>query len=114
KYAEKNEEIKAYNRKINHVIHLKDYKVNKNFNDIFDRVRKNQPYNEEKIAETKKMVERAKGYIDYSTAKNLYNDFHSETSKWKLKLKRDVIDLNAKKEYYNDLINKYDKKKKKK
>src|SRR5699024_1542559 len=110
-YAEKNEEIKAYNRKINHVIHLKDYKVNKNFNDIFDRVRKNQPYNEEKIAATKKMVERAKGYIDYSTAKNLYNDFHSETSKWKLKLKRDVIALNAKKEFYNNLINEYAKEK---
>src|SRR5699024_4002569 len=106
-YAEKNEEIKAYNRKISHVIHLKDYKVNKNFNDIFDRVRKNQPYNEEKTAATRKMVERAKGYIDYPTAKNLYNDFHSETSKWKLKLKRDVTALNAKKEFYNNLINAY-------
>src|SRR5699024_2776334 len=93
--------------KINHVIHLQDYKVNQNFNNIFDRVRKNQPYNGEKIAATRKMVERAKGYIDYSTAKNLYNDFHSETSKWKLKLKRDVTALNAKKEFYNNLINEY-------
>src|SRR5699024_3184270 len=106
-YAEKNEEIKAYNRKINHVIHLQDYKVNKNFNDIFDRVRKDQPHNEERIEATRKMVERAKGYIDYPTAKNLYNDFHSETSKWKLKLKRDVTALNAKKEFYNNLIHEY-------
>src|SRR5699024_5313018 len=67
----------------------------------------NQPYNEEIIAATRKMVERAKGYIDYSTAKNLYSDFHSETSKWKLKLKRDVTALNAKKEFYNNLINAY-------
>src|SRR5699024_4617869 len=89
------------------VIHLKDYKVNKNFNDIFDRVRKDQPHNEERIEATRKMVERAKGYIDYPTAKNLYNDFHSETSKWKLKLKRDVTALNAKKDFYNNLINEY-------
>src|SRR5699024_9297614 len=55
----------------------------------------------------RKMVERAKGYIDYPTAKNLYNDFHSETNKWRLKLKRDVTALNAKKEFYNNLINEY-------
>src|SRR5699024_10432933 len=36
---------------------------------------------------------------------------HSETSKWKLKLKRDVTALNSKKEFYNNLINEYASKK---
>jgi len=50
------------------------------------------------------MVDRAKGYVNYSIAKDLYNDFNSETSKWKLNLKRDATTLNFKKILYNQIL----------
>src|SRR5699024_7875736 len=106
-YAKKNEEIKTYNQNLSNVIHLEDYKTNKNYNDIFENIRNSQPYNEERIESTKMMVDRVKGYVTYSIAKDLYDDFHSETNKWQLKLKRDVTALNSKKEFYNNLINEY-------
>ena len=110
-YAKRNEEIKEYNKKLSHVMHLQDYKTNRNFKAVFDNIRKNQPYDQERIEATKKMVDRAKGYVNYSIAKDLYYDFHSETSKWKLKLKRDATALNSKKEFYNHLIEEYAKNK---
>lgn len=110
-YAKKNQEVKEYNKKLSNVIHLQDYKTNKNYKSVFDNIRSNQPYNEERIEATKKMVDRAKGYVNYSIAKDLYNDFHDETSKWKLKLKRDATTLNSKKEFYNHLIEEYAKNK---
>src|SRR5699024_5233659 len=100
-YAKKNEEIKVYNQNLSNVIHLEDYKTNRNYNDIFDNIRNSQPYNEDRIESTKMMVDRVKGYVTYSVAKDLYNDFYSETNKWKLKLKRDVTSLNSRKEFYN-------------
>src|SRR5699024_5009527 len=106
-YAKKNEEIKVYNQNLSNVIHLEDYKTNRNYNDIFDNIRNSQPYNEDRIESTKMMVDRVKGYVTYSVAKDLYNDFYSETNKWKLKLKRDVTSLNSRKEFYNNLINEY-------
>jgi len=110
-YAKRNEEIKEHNQRLSHVIHLQDYKTNRNFKAIFDNIRKNQPYNQERIEATRKMVDRTKGYVNYSIAKDLYNDFHGETSKWKLKLKRDATALNSKKEFYNHLIEEYAKNK---
>lgn len=111
-YAKRNEEIKEHNKKLSHVIHLQDYKTtNRNFKAVFDNIRKDQPYNQERIEATRKMVDRAKGYVNYFIAKDLYNDFHGETSKWELKLKRDATALNSKKEFYNHLIEEYAKNK---
>src|SRR5699024_9117385 len=103
-YAKKNQEVKEYNKKLSNVIHLQDYKTKNNYKDNIKKTRNKQTYNEELKENKKKMVDREKGYVNYSIAKDLYNDFHDETSKWKLKLKRDATTLNSKKEFYNHLI----------
>lgn len=106
-YAKKNEEIKQYNQSLSNVIHLEDYKTKEDYNELFNRIRKDHPYDANKIESTRKMVDRAKGYVDYSIAKNLYNEFHSLTNKWKQKLERDGNKLNSKKDFYKYLFNNY-------
>src|SRR5699024_9289938 len=89
-YAKKKEEVKAYNRSIYHIVKLQDYKTEDNFNELFNNVRRQNYYDKDKIEATKKMVERAKGYVDFSIAKKLYTDFHSQANNWKQKLERDA------------------------
>lgn len=106
-YAQKNEEIKKYNEKYNNVIHLEDYKTKKDYKQILDDLRSNLHVNKENIEATRLLVDRAKGYVDYSVAKQLYDDFNSNINKWKLKLERQLTALNSNKKFYNNLINKY-------
>src|SRR5699024_7589024 len=107
-YAKKNEEVKAYNRSISHVVNLQDYKTEDNFNELFNNVRRQNYYDKDKIEATKKMVERAKGYVDFSIAKKLYTDFHSQANNWKQKLERDANIINVKKDFYNQFFKDYE------
>jgi hypothetical protein len=106
-YAQKNEEIKKYNEKYNNVIHLEDYKTKKDYKQILSDLRSNLHVNKENVEATRLLVERAKGYVDYSVAKQLYDDFNSDINKWKLNLERQLTTLNSHKKFYNNLINNY-------
>lgn len=107
-YAKKNEEVKVYNRSISNVINLQNYKTEDNFNELFNSIRHKNYYNKEKIEATQKMVERAKGYVDYPISKKLYTDFHSQANNWKQKLERDANTINVKKDFYNQLFDDYE------
>ncbi|TCP24460.1 plasmid mobilization system relaxase [Scopulibacillus darangshiensis] len=106
-YAKKNVEIKAYNKKYENVINLEEYKTEKEYKKYLDNVRREHHFDEEKIHATNLLVERAKGYIDYKVALNLYNNFHDERNKWSLKLERDESKINAEKKLYSSLLTAY-------
>src|SRR5699024_4512393 len=106
-YAKKNEEVKANNRRLSSVLHLQKYKTTENYEALFHQARKSYPYDQEKIEATKKIAERAKGYVDYSKAKSMYEEFHAFTNKWKQKIEREGHHINAKKDFYNYLFHNY-------
>src|SRR5699024_3165221 len=111
-YAIKNEEIKKYNKKISNVIHLDDYKTQKDYNKLLNSIRDNLHKDEKNIQATRLLVERVKGYVDYGVAKKLYIEFNNERNKWKLKIERSESIINSKRMFYSSLISKYTENKK--
>src|SRR5699024_4229835 len=111
-YTIKNEENKKYNKKISNVIHLDDYKTQKDYNKLLNSNRDNLHNNEKIIQATRLLVERVKGYVDYGVAKKLYIEFNNERNKWKLKIERSESIINSKRMFYSSLISKYTENKK--
>lgn len=103
-YAKKNEEIKQYNEQLNDIVHLEDYKVKKDYKSHLDQLRKDVHVNEDRVEATQLLVQRAKGYVDYKVAKNLYDDFNNDRNKWKLNIERVETVNDSKKTLYSKLI----------
>src|SRR5699024_10056510 len=100
-------EIKAYNKQIQNVSHLDDYKTEQDFNRYLNDVRKNLHTDPQEIEATQLLVDRAKGYVDYDVARRMYNDFHQKNNKWERKLERDFAYLEAKKNTFSAIVKQY-------
>ncbi|GAB4074728.1 MobA/MobL family protein [Barrientosiimonas marina] len=106
-FAQQNEAVKAYNQEHQAVIHLEDYKTDKDFQTFLNDVRKRDHASDDEVEATKLLVDRAKGYVDYDVAKQLYADFHQTNNKWAKKLERDFKQLDAEKDLYQSIVEEY-------
>lgn len=106
-YAKKNAEIKKYNDKVSNLIHLEDYKADKDYKGNLDKIRMNLHIHPSSIEATNLLVQRAKGYVDYDVANKLYVDFNDERNKWKLKIERAETTINSKRNLYAKIMNEH-------
>ncbi|MGE6370583.1 MobA/MobL family protein [Planococcus kocurii] len=109
-YAKKNAEIKKYNEKFANVIHLEEYRTDKNLVQKIDKFTKQNVTSAESMKATKLLVNRVKGYVDFGVAQKLYNEFSDPRNKWNLKLEKEKSYLASERKVYSDLIDKFNEK----
>ncbi|MDJ0333284.1 MobA/MobL family protein [Planococcus sp. S3-L1] len=109
-YAKKNVEIKKYNEKFANVVHLEEYRTDKNLVQKIDKFTKQNVTNIESMKATKLLVNRVKGYVDFGVAQKLYNEFSDPRNKWNLKLEKEKSYLASERKVYGDLIDKFNEK----
>ena len=106
-YAKKNVEIKKYNEKFANVIHLDQYRTDKELVKKLDKFRYDNKPDTKNIEATKLLVNRVKGYVDFGVSQKLYNEFSDSRNKWNLKLVKEQTQIHAERKLYADLINKF-------
>lgn len=107
-YAKENEEIKLYNKKVTNEHSIEDHLVKKEYDDKLSNARKSVHADSEDYKQIKLLVDRAKGYVDFGIAKSLYNDFHNDRNKWKLKLERDHASVKSERNLSNKIVAGYE------
>ncbi|MBE3102830.1 MAG: MobA/MobL family protein, partial [Bacilli bacterium] len=110
-YAKKNEEIKKFNEKFSNIVHLEQYKTEKEMALKLDKFRYDSHRDKNNIEATQLLLNRVKGYVDFGVSKKLYNEFGDSRNKWNLKLEKEKAYINSERKVCADLIDKYGKNK---
>lgn len=106
-YAKKNVEIKKYNEKFAKVVHLDQYRTDKELVKKLDKFRYDKQSDTKGIEATKILVNRVKGYVDFGVSQKLYNEFSDSRNKWNLKLEKEKSHIDSERKLYADLIKKF-------
>lgn len=106
-YAKKNMEIKKYNEKFAKVVHLDQYRTDKELVKKLDKFRYDKQSDTKGIEATKILVDRVKGYVDFGASQKLYNEFSDSRNKWNLKLEKEKSHIDSERKLYADLIKKF-------
>lgn len=106
-FAKKNERIKEYNASLSNVIHLKDFKTEKDIKSDLDSYRKSIHIDKKTVEATNLLVKRVKGYVDYGVALKLSNEFNDERNKWNVRLNTEKTKLDVEERLYKHVLTSY-------
>ena len=114
-FAKKNEEINAYNEKVlqaakdqSKVISIQDYKNDKDISDTFNAtVSSKRPLTNEEAKAHKVIGKRAKTFVNFKIANQIFKEFSDPRNSWKLQLDTERTKLEVSERFYKKVLSDY-------